>query len=598
MQKKKEGLLSKSISLYVLLIYFVLSLIITFPLIFHFKDYVIGNQYTDVWQNLWSFSRIEKCLLERESPFFTIYRGYPLGGKFYPVELFNALLSVPLQVIFNLTIAYNVSVICLMILGGYGAYCLVAYLTGNRIAGFVSGIIYGFSSCQISWLHNGTTQLLNIGWIPLFILYLLKSLKEKGYTKNLLLAAIFLFLSAFSSWSLGLFACMFMVLLFLYYLFFKRRTEFNLINTFKMFLVFLLFVLLISPFAYLVHDSILGTNDVNMIVEKSPDGSLMAIEEAEFSNLIDYFRLIPFGVKSQRITRLLKITPFSLSSFYIHGVYIGYFVLFLTLLGCSSKEKRKQTGFWISAAIFFFILSLGPYLHLSGREPMMIAGHKIPLPYLVFFKFVPFFWLMTSPSRFMIMVFLCLSVVVGFGLSEALRKLNRGYQHVMSVFISFLIVSEYLVFSPLPYPLPINSTDVSSYYYKLAKEKGEFAIIEVPIKHWYFSKGKGSYAQSIHGKRVVYGISGTSRPLPYITKTNSFAKYLAYLEDALPTAVSFSDIDLKHGLNGLKGYGFRYIIVHNNLLDKDSSEDVHQFLKKFLGKPNKYEDNIVVYMIQ
>ena len=597
--QNKDPVLS---SLFTILAFFFISLIVTFPLILHFKDYAIGNYPTDLWLGLWGFSWAKKCVFEGRNIFYSTYMCYPPGGKIYIVNLFNALLSIPLQLIFNITVTYNIIVLFLLNLGAYSAYCLGKYLTRNSIAGFICGIIYGFSPCRISFLFNGTDHLLNSAWIPLVLLFLFKTLAEIGYTKNFFLTVLFLFLTAFASWYMGLFTSMFILILFFYHILFKRKTERYRQNKIfeKFILVFLFFIVLISPFVYFVVDSFKGDN--NVVVKKHSDAALKQIEDIEYSNLIEYFRPTPFNTRPK-----LQVDPeFSKFNFpphrliYAYGVYLGYIVLVLTFIGLVFTEKKSKVRFWIYFAIFFFILSLGPYLHFSGETPVLIFGHKIPLLYLLFFKLIPIFGMISCPSRFINMTYFCLSVLAGFGVVNILKSIKKIYWHILGALISVFILVEYNLFSLVPYPLPLTNTDMPKFYYELAKEKGDFAIIELPMKNWNFYKGKYGFGQSIHWKKSVFTMIV---PLPfamhpYIAKKNKFVNYLAYLEGSLSTPISFSENDQMRGLDELKSYEFKYVVVHNDLFKKRVGDEIHKYLRKFIGESSEHSGDIITYRIQ
>ncbi|MCK4917252.1 MAG: hypothetical protein KAS51_03440 [Candidatus Omnitrophica bacterium] len=589
-------------SLFAIAVFFFISLIITFPLILYFKNYAIGNYPTDLWPGLWGFSWAKKCVLEGKNIFYTSYMCYPPGGKIYIVNLFNAIISVPLQLIFNVTVTYNIVVLVLLNLGAYSAYCLGKYLTRSSIAGFVCGIIYGFSPCRISFLFNGTDHLLNSAWIPFVLLFLFKTVEEKGYTKNFSLAIFFYFLTAVSSWYMGLFASMFIGITFFYYIIFKRKTkEYQQNEIFKKFiLIFLFFAILISPFVYSVVNSFKGDN--NLVAKRHSEATLKLIESIEYSSLIEYFRPTPFNVRPK-----LQVDPeFSKLNFpqhrliYAYGVYLGYIVLILTFIGLVFTKKKSKVRLWIYFAIFFFILSLGPYLHFSGKTPVLIFGHTIPLPYLLFFKLIPIFGIINCPTRFINMTFLCLSVLAGFGVVSILKRNKRINSYGLGFIITVLILLEYNLFSLVPYPLPLTNTNVPEFYYELAKEKDDFAIIELPMKNWNFYKGKYGFGQSIHWKKSVFSISVPSQfdMYPYIAKKNIFVNYLAYLERTLATPISFLEVDQRSALNELKTYDFRYIVVHNDLLEEDVRYSLHKYLRKLIGEPEEHDGSIMTYRIK
>src|SRR5690606_6123707 len=68
-------------------------------------------------------------------------------------------------------------------------------------------------------------------------------------------------------------------------------------------------------------------------------------------------------------------------------VYIGYVVLALAVIAIVKVPKAK-TRLWMLSAIIFFLLSLGPFLHLYGSDTFVLGGLElsVPLPsYLLHF---------------------------------------------------------------------------------------------------------------------------------------------------------------------------------------------------------------------
>jgi len=579
-------------SLSLLMIYFVLTLIITLPAIFHIKNYVLGSEYGDVWHALWTYSRINVCVHEGLNFFYVTDLGYPIGGSLYPPNLFNPLVSVLLQGLFNVTTSYNIILILQITLGAFGSYLLVKDLTNDKIASFVSGIIYGYCPFLIASIYNGLDELFNTGMIPLTILFLFKSFREEGY-KSTILAAIFLFLTTCFSWYYGLITGMSAIIFLLFHIVFQKRgITIKLVKKFTIFL--LLYSLLISPFVWKFRNFLMAQNKVVFADRLTPEDTLRSIDEFFYSDLLQYFQIAPFGVKQIDLAYSRDVILVS---------YLGYIVIFLALIGGSLRVKRKQTIFWIFLAAFFFILSLGPYLYVN-KQKLYLFGHIIPLPYLLFLKRIPFFWTMENPGRFVIITILSLSVLAGFAISDVLKWFKEKFHFAIGIFVSGAILLEYLVFSPAPYPILLSSTDVHSYYNRLSEEKGEFGIIELPLIHLYFTRGKGFYAQAIHRKKVIHTMSFRSS-VEAILK-NAFLKYLVYLNRPnmriLMTTdgeFSSSEEDLKQGLDELRKYNFKYIVVHDDLFFiRGVSEKTHRVLEDHLGRPVDKMGSIIVYEVK
>ena len=106
-------------------------------------------------------------------------------------------------------------------------------------------------------------------------------------------------------------------------------------------------------------------------------------------------------------------------------VYIGFVVLALSLIAVV-KVHQAETRVWTLCAIIFFVLALGPFLHINGKDLFSLGDVRfyIPLPHLLF-GFIPVFKGARVASRFDVMLILSLAVLVGFGLRYVLDRFDR-----------------------------------------------------------------------------------------------------------------------------------------------------------------------------
>ena len=191
--------------LYALAAYFVLTLVLTYPLILHFTTHVAGDGSDDpalAW-NLWWVPY--SILNLGTSPIYTDYMFFPIGLNlgFYTLTYLNAFLSIPFQFVWGVIPAANINLILSFTLSGFGAYLLVTYLLrrtfadGTQIhtektdsknirvyprlsasqiwfAAFAAGLLYAFSANKFLYASLGQFNIASSQWIPFYILFLLK----------------------------------------------------------------------------------------------------------------------------------------------------------------------------------------------------------------------------------------------------------------------------------------------------------------------------------------------------------------------------------------------------------------------------------------
>jgi len=187
-------------------IYTGITLLFSLRLLHHFSTHVAG--YADVWQHLWNWWWVEKALFDlHTSPFFTDYIYYPDGVSLAAscLSMFYKLVGAPIYLIFGNPITYNFFFLLSYILSGYGGYRLGLFVTQDKRASFIVGLLFSFCSFHTyhCWSH-----LNNIEWLPFAIVFFLKALNE-GEVKYGFLTGLFFSFASLCSWYFSVFLFMF-----------------------------------------------------------------------------------------------------------------------------------------------------------------------------------------------------------------------------------------------------------------------------------------------------------------------------------------------------------------------------------------------------
>jgi hypothetical protein len=180
---KKNYIKQHSFYFLIFFAYFFIAILMTYPLITNITSFVPCSLpwCDDNWNFIWVFWWFKKSLIDlNTNPLYSNYIFYPEGANllFFSSSPFNAILSVPLQIFFGVIPAYNILVLFAIILNAIGMYLLVNYLTKDTKASFISGIVFGFSSYNLARIFYGHINTISAGFIPLYILYLLKIFED------------------------------------------------------------------------------------------------------------------------------------------------------------------------------------------------------------------------------------------------------------------------------------------------------------------------------------------------------------------------------------------------------------------------------------
>ncbi|HEX2911296.1 MAG TPA: hypothetical protein VH186_10840 [Chloroflexia bacterium] len=325
----------------------------------------------------------------------------------------------------NPVLAYNLLLLGSFVLCGWGTYLLVKDLTGSRVAGIVSGLIFAFFPHrfgQLSHLH-----LLAAQWMPFSLLFLRRFLRGRsaderplpaGRWRDALFFGLFLALELLSSTYLGLFLVTAVGLYLLYHLalalpgMWQRRSQFSfkplsqlrgLNKPLRLAAVLLLVGLLVLPFywPYLAVQQDLG-------FQRS------ASEVQSFSAQPFYYLDVP---KENKLNQLFYNKTFRQgwwqgSAGGERGLYLGIVALGLGLPGIWLAWKRRKKD---SDGLFYLLLFLVAVSFTFGPAWQTGRFSAIPLPYALLYNYVPGFAAIRVPVRFIYVVALALAALAGYG---------------------------------------------------------------------------------------------------------------------------------------------------------------------------------------
>ncbi len=569
--------------LFVLLVYFILTLIMLYPFsVLEMNTQLLGDG-GDTFQGLWDLWWVKQSVLSLSNPFETNHIFYPIGTDLYVHSLSPAagFFTIPFQLTFGLVFSYNLLIILSFVLAGYGAYRLSYYITGDKKAAFFSGLAFGFSAYHFArgWGHM---NLVSIQWIPFYVLFLLKMRKDPSL-KNVLFAVFFLVLTALmADLQYIVFLGMFTAILLIYDLLFNREHFWRFFMKLGiMTAVFLgIMVLIIGPFFY-------GMLTGEYAYAKSP-----GFESVLFSaDLLGFF--VPsslnlfFGQYSQGI-----ISQFSTSG--IESiVYIGYTVLALAIF--ATVKKWKEAKLWLLGTFVFMILSLGPILHVLGETRFTSLNVNIALPELVLLSTVP---ILRVPSRFVLIATLCLAVLAAISLKHIntwFTKLKRG--KILSLIFLICLSGAFLAeVNMVPYPV-VEDAAVSPFYSELAKMEGTFAVLDLPQS--YGDNNRYMYYSTVSEKPIICGT--TSRIDPDIVQFLQAFPVIGQMEYArcYGNVTGWSDILVQDvntaNLNSFYYFNVGYVVLHRDLANETAFRHMDAYLRVLLGEPVFSDEQITAF---
>jgi hypothetical protein len=601
----QEGYWKRFNAVYAALLYTLFAVIITFPIILNLNQVVTGSPGTDITRvGIFSVCQNKMALLEtRMFSIFADKVNYPTGGYLFYFDPLTSVYEVMLSPLFKFPVDYNLIFLLNIVGGALAAYFLVYYLTKNSIAAFVGGVIVGFCPVRFTSYIDGVSEYAHIMWLPLYVLYLHRLYEEKEKTlENIFICGILFFLCFFAGWYFGLYALLLTTALFLYHIFWNPATRNDkaavLRKTVYAFIVgaSLIYPFTLAQFQILSYDEKAGMG--SGITVKGDARSRSIFARTNSPDVKDFF----CRGKGESDNR----------SFPMHQmVYLGYVSLVLAGIGLVTGRRNKNVILWAVLGVFFFLVTLGPCLTVWGQYQTIWAflNRKYLGLYGLLCGFFPGFKMTNHPYRFAFLVQMSMSVLAGFGVVYILKSMGENRKSMIAgLCIGLFVFLEYCFLSPMPHPLHFYSTRKPLMYEVMAMDKENYAVLDVPRQKIRDEKSNVDFhgSPSLLCEYYMYYLSIHQKPIPYnwhgsFSKTGLTGRslFLRSMENKMgPPPFSnikekeFEPLDfvIRDDILEFKKQGFKYVILHKNLISESQCETLSKFLEKYLGEPIKEKD--------
>jgi len=543
-----------------------LFLLVTFifllPLLFQMGSAVYGLP-GDTWGNLWwhwwrDYAREHNLDYTRISlvnaPFGLNTTGYPFQVLW--TSVYDTLYRAAGPYLYR-----NILTILSFFLSALFTYMLVHYLTGNRLAGAVSGVVFALSPYHLFHAYQHL-ELSNIQWIPLFALSLVKLVNEvEGYSswkkllKNTAFCATAYTLVTFENYYYGYFVAIFTLVFLSIYLIYRSSWKLPYYNGKKIAIALAITLLLVTvmvlPFIYdyvktfAAQPGGIPTEKPSVYYRQYPQLSFFG------AKIRDYY-LPPvdhplWGGVTERIVSKFR----DFDNLFENTLYLGYIPLLLTILALLRLWQGRR---WLKRpkravhppnqnlhrwTLIFTLVTLVMVI-FSAPPVSRVFGISVKFPSYFLHKVFPMFRVY---ARFGILTMLCVAVLAGIGLTYLLQRIKTA--HHKSIFIAILIGVIMLEFANFPPYRTTRDPEVPEFYRWLTSQPSDviiaeypMLIFEVPLTYQYLSY------QKLHQKRLLNGaISGSVY--------DSLRKELV-------------DISRPETVRALAGLGVKYLLIHKD----------------------------------
>jgi hypothetical protein len=460
----------------------------------HFSSHFFTDTF-DGLQNVWNLWWVNYAVSHLgHSPWFTDYLHFPDGISLMGQTLnpFNGFIGIVLQRFLSQVQTFNMILVFSFVMGGITAFWLCRELTGSYAGSLIGGAVFTFSNFH--FMHaEGHLQLVSLEWVPFFVLWWIRFCGTPDIRRGIM-ASFALFLVLLCDYYYFFF-CVITGILFFLWVAWTRRDVFFLLRgkNLRGFFGFLVTALLTS-----------GVLTGFFILQNAHDPFFSGSHAARSlsADLLSPLIWGPHWLFREWVEPLWRPLV-QMGGADEYSVHLGLSVIALSVYTWKKRAVLNipHLPFWVLLAAFFFVMSLGPNLHVWGRE--VDAGlrfhcmgkevNPLLLPYAVLWLVFPPLRLSGVPIRMMIMVQLVAAIMVAGGFL-ALMKMRSPWKY--GICAAFLAAA---AFEYLPTPIPLTKPSHPDYVEALKNLPDGPVLDLASLPAWAL------YYQTIHGKKMGFG---------------------------------------------------------------------------------------------
>jgi hypothetical protein len=587
----------------VVLSYGLLAVLFSWPLPMYLADRAVLARGDDFYQNIWNIWWVKFSLLAlHQHPYHTDYLHYPTGQSllYHVVDPLNGVMSIPLQWAFGLLAAFNLMRLMHLVFSGVAAYALCRVLGLPRPAAWVGGALFVICPVVSNSFDLGQLDVISTGWIPLYILCLMKGLGNRalnlapGRWGWLLGAACALTAATLGSWYFSTMLVLFTTLYVAWELVTTWLQRPSAYGPFALRLVGRAAIVAVAATLFL------SPLIIALMRENAEGGgyiiSPLSTIIANSADLLAPFLPVPAHYNDLTINPnggnpALGWTVMALAAIalVLRRAQSSKFQVQSSYRTLNFELGRAHLYFWLIVAVSFTLIALGPHLLVRGNDT------GVPMPYLLLNK-LPFLGTARVPSRFMVVASLAMAVLAAYGL-VALAKAVRSARGRSLVFaaVGMLVVVEYLGI-----PRILITPTVHPYFKTIAaagSEGAHQAVLELPLAA---RVPPSMLDQTVHQRPILEAYTARKYPYPWFDVTPGVAQLSKMNVDALSDPDILSPPVGDTALAALDYYGIRYVAVYttgNNGLDARTADVTGSFFSAHEIEPDFQDAAMAVYKV-
>jgi hypothetical protein len=484
LSKKSElsQILSKSFFGIAIVVYLAINLFIyqDFWQELNFDGSSVNAVYGEIMAIEWYLEGVYQNIIQGRNPFSSTQNlFYPFGTNFVSSESGNAFYFIFTRPFFSTHQSLYLISALSIVAANLGMYLLMRLLKTNKLIAFFIGLFFGYMTFLQP--RMGHITYLSIYIFPWFYFSVLSLINTKVVWKKItysFLTAFFLVMALYHNLYYFVMLALSIGIVLIYGLIIKRKLVVNILKrNYQYLMIFLLTSLvMLSPWLVAFRQT--------QMFESLPKASGWSGAIEYSSDLFGYF--IPsayslhLGGYAEKINYELEFNRGAFENFsYVGIIIIGCALVYFYWL-ITKKElgfRKKYSGLTI-VTISFWLLTLGPFLHVAGRwcaKPLRGVCIAIPMPF-VLFHYLPFMGNIRSPGRLVAGLIFFAYILSGLIINKIHKKSSKLFQYlIIAGLAAVFVIDHQFIYSPaLPNKLP------DQIYETIRQDKEFFSVYQIP----------------------------------------------------------------------------------------------------------------------
>lgn len=548
-----------------------------------------GAVWGEVQSYEWLTDKFYRAITAGQNP-FGLVKGllYPFGFHLGLSDAANGLYFLFLRSFFSIHQSMSIIVAMSLLLANVGMFLLLRALKFDKFISFFVGLAYGYMTFLFPrGGHLNYWCIYIFPWFFYCMLILLKTTKKPVKILSSIGVSIFFVLTLWLNFYYFVMLLISLFCLLLFYLLFEKQLFYKQIKKIWRYIifVFLLIAIFLIPWGKGLYEA--------SIFDEIPKtiGWGGAIEFA--SDLFNYFIPSGYGYYVSKYPFLyqpfllfLKLFRPEARSIFENFTYPGLIILIsyfslIFIYKKFDKDTKKNIKPFLLVSIVFFILTLGPFLHVFGHWVLIVdEGIKIviPLPYIIL-HYIPFLNNIRVPGRLIVGFIFFAYIVCAYMVDYFLKNKSLRFKQVFFIIFLLIFIFDQRVADNIFPPSQVYPYKI---FQEIKSDSEKVSVLEIPFTvrdgFTYFGNGDAigmTIGESWHGKPVIGGYLGrVSDYKKNYYRLNPFFGFLGRLIDAdlvnnpvtdKNDPINWTNLDVKKSKDVIDFLDLKYIILNNEM---------------------------------